>query len=448
MNDQLTRRQVLRTASLTALAAFLPASLRSIEVLRALTASKVLILVELEGGNDGLNTIVPFGQSAYATKRPTLKLTQAANAAADYITTFVPLGGTGYTFSGAQPSTAFHGDLTGLGIHKALDPLQAAWQNQDLAVVLGVGYGNPNRSHFRGIDIWNSAVTDDQPLASTGWLGRMLAAQGVGTSTTNGLLFRRPNNNPLTQAGLREVSLSKPEDFIANSAEIATLGATAPVATGNAALDLILTARFQAAQARASLDAAMKRIAPVATWDGQFPPGMFPATTPARTSVLGPQAEHIARCIIGSLDCPFYKMSIGGFDNHTDQQAKHADLLGDVAQSLAALRTALITAGRWNDVLIMTYSEFGRRVEENDSKGTDHGTAAPHFFLGGGINGGVYGTQPSLTALDTRGDLQFSTDFRELYATCGSWLGVSAGNSDTALNRGSGSHSPISGLFS
>ncbi len=435
MLDHLTRRHLLRAASLAAFSACLPPLLRSADVLRTVSTSKILILLELEGGNDGLNTIVPFSDPAYALARSTLELTRSAAPTSsdefEYTKTYIQLANDGdgkYNFT--DGATGLAGSLTGLGIHKALAALGPAWQAKDLAVVQGVGYANPNRSHFRGIDIWNNAATDSQAFVSSGWLGRMFTSEGVDTvSKTNGMLFRRPNNNPLVKADLRAVSLSTPEEFIKNSEEIAAFAAAAPVVTGNPALDQVLTARFQAAQARDKLVAATgpAEAAIEANWGVTFP-----------DTTLGKQAKHIARCIAGGLSCPFYKMSLGGFDNHTDQKTKHADLLGDVGKSLAALRLALTYAGKWNDVLVMTYAEFGRRVKQNDSSGTDHGTAAPHFFMGGSVNGGIYGSHPSLTTLDSSGDMLFGTDFRQLYATCGAWLGVNPTNVNSALTLDSG----------
>ena len=435
MLDQLTRRQVLRSASLAAFAAFLPPLLRSTEFARTVSSTRTLILLELEGGNDGLNTIIPFADAAYAAARPSLKLTPSLSATSpdvlEYTKTYVPFVGAGAYTTFTDGASGLVGTQTGLGIHKALMPLQLAWKANDLAIVQGVGYGNPNRSHFRGIDIWNSAVTDNQAFVASGWLGRMFTSEGVDTSSkTNGMLFRRPNNNPLVQANLRAVSMNNPKDFIDNSADIAEFSVTPPVATGNAALDQVLVARYQAAQARESLVTAMATSAAVqieSTWKTTFP-----------ETNLGEQAKDIARCIAGGLNCAFYKMSIGGFDNHTDQKTKHADLLGNVGKSLAALRQALKDAGKWDDVLIMTYSEFGRRLEQNGSNGTDHGTAAPHFFMGGLVNGGIYGSHPSLTTLDSSGDMIHNTDFRRLYATCGSWLGVTTQHVNTALTLDSG----------
>jgi uncharacterized protein (DUF1501 family) len=428
MNDFLTRRQVLRSASLTALAAFLAPAVRSAEWLRSISTTRCVVLLELEGGNDGLNTVVPYGDAAYiAARTDYLRLSTDATATQRQVIPFS-------TFSGATalPKPA------GFGVHKALEKLQPMWQAGEMAVVHGVGYANPNRSHFRGIDIWNHGATDDQPAIGTGWLGRMMNAEGLNPDTnTDAMLLRRANQNPVLAPGVRIISMSKPKDFLDRTAPMtdptdqqiadATSGPTA-----NPALAHILNMQRAAKRARADLSS---HVGTPPTFTTVFP-----------NNDLGTQALYVAQCIAGGLECPFYKISIGGFDNHTNQINKHADLLAQVAAALAALRSALSEAAynRWDDVLVMTYSEFGRRVEENDSQGTDHGTAAPHFVLGGKVKGGIYGTQPSLTDLDERGDLKFGIDFRQMVATAGLWLGVSQGNVDAALDP---FHSPATTTF-
>ncbi len=209
---------------------------------------------------------------------------------------------------------------------------------------------------------------------------------------------------------------------------------SAPSPTNNPTLDLIMDARWQVVRARSKLTAAMK-----ATDVG----GPLAAQLP--TSNVGIQAANTFRGIAGGLPCPVYKLSLNGFDNHSRQKTKHADLLSDVANTLAALRTALIAAGKSDSTLIMSYSEFGRRIEENGSAGTDHGTAAPLFFLGGKVVGGLYGTQPTLNLSKTSADMELTMDFRILYASTAEWLGISPQNRKAGL-RGT-DREPIRGLF-
>ncbi len=444
MRHMLTRRDVLRSASALALGSLLPQGLWSAVQGRTVRSDRTLVLLEFEGGNDGLNTIIPTAQQTlYDARRPSLKLAKKGiSQFTDYVNQCIPLAGSDSFSTGATASLT--GDASGLAIHGAMNPLRAAWQAGDMAVVQGVGYANPNRSHFRGIDIWNNGATDNQPLLSSGWLGRMFSDEGLDTtSKTNAVLFRRANNSPVANSTSKAIAMGSPEDFITSSAyligenlddgnpwnDVPALVTAAPAPTGNDALDRILTARWQVVEARSKVIDAMAATAtgqPLAAQLAQF-------TTDPQIDLLL-QARHVFRCIAGGLDCAVYKISIGGFDTHTAQKTKHADLLGAVAKAIKALRTALIAAGKWDSTLIMSYSEFGRRIEENGSAGTDHGTAAPHFFFGGGINGGVYGSYPTLAVTHPWDDMEWTTDFRHLYATCGTWLGVASAADGTGVD--------------
>lgn len=431
MSDSLTRRQVLRSASLAALASMFGSSLGAGEWLRTISSSRVLVVLEFEGGNDGLNTVVPYDDANYLTARSVagIRLTPGNTTVQRAVIPFS-------TFSGSttlpKPS--------GFGVNAGLTRLQDAWQAGDMAIIHGVGYGNPNLSHFRGIDIWNNGATDDQPAIGTGWLGRMMVNEGVsGSASTNAMLFARANQNPVRSPGLKIISLAKPKDFLDR-----TVGMTDPTdlqianatsgSGANPALAHLLNTQRDAKRARSEIAA---HVGTPPTFTTVFP-----------NNDLGTQALYIAQCIAGGLECPFYKMSIGGFDNHTNQVGKHYDLLTQVGAAIAALRSALSESAynRWDDVLVMTNSEFGRRVNENASFGTDHGTAAPHFVFGGKVKGGIYGTQPSLAHadLDPRGDLVYQTDFRQLAATAGLWLGASAPNVAQALDP---FHMPPTTLF-
>jgi uncharacterized protein (DUF1501 family) len=413
MNSMISRRDVLRSASVLAMAGLLPASLRSAEwVSRAVASAKYLVLIELEGGNDGLNTVVPYLDAVYTAKRKQTKLT-VGNA--DVRKAVIPFS----TFSAgtALPAPA------GWGVHNSFGKLQDAWRAGDMAIVHNVGYANPNRSHFRGIDIWASGATDDQPRIGTGWLGRMFQNETTTGFSADQVLIDANSSNPGQVQGFKVLSMSKPKDFLDRSDDLTdpTSAQLTAAQSSNAALYKLLLIQKDVVSARNQLQTAVNRT-----------PAPFTTTFP--NNGIGRQANHVATCIAGGFSCPYYKIAIGGFDNHTNQFAKHADLLDQLASAIKALREALVQANKWNDTLIMTYSEFGRRVGENDSGGTDHGTAAPQFFFGGAVNGGIYGTAPSLTSLDPRGDLIYSTDMRQMFATCGSWLGITPANRDAALD--------------
>ncbi len=416
MTMHLTRRHVLQTAALGAMSALLPENLHAFEgLLRIVRSDRILILLEFEGGNDGLNMLVPYTDSTYIAKRPTYLPLRSTST--DWRSQVIPFS----TWSSGTTLTT----AAGFGVHAGLDLLKPAWQAGNLAFVHGVGYANPNQSHFRGIDIWNSGADDNQPVTSSGWLGRMFANETVAGSQANtaAVIFRRENNNPARGSGVSTISMAKPADFLGRSTSDKIplpTGAQITAASGKPAVLHLLTTQQAASAAHDTLQAAVGT------------PPTFTTTFP--TNDLGNQAKYVAQCIAGGLPCAFYKMSIGGFDNHTNQLDKHADLMSQVADALRALRAALIEKGKWDNVLLMSYSEFGRRIEENSSGGTDHGTAAPHFFMGGKVIGGIYGTQPSLAAPDSHGNLQANTDFRQLYATCGNWLGISPANLTASLD--------------
>ncbi len=409
MRDQVTRREVLRSASLLALASFLPASLRGADLLRTVTANRALVVFEFNGGNDGLNTVVPYLDTTYNDRRPSLKLTVGNT---DWRKEVIPFS----TFSAAGQGAAFK--PAGLGVHAGLRKLQDAWQAGDFAIINGVGYANPNRSHFRGIDIWHNAATDDQVLPTTGWLARMFAADGLPPGYADAVMFNRANENPLHGGALRLLSMTSPADFLSLTNDLTDPSDALLASITNPALKHLMLTQRTARQARAALVTAVGT------------PPAFATAFP--DNEIGTQAKYVAQCIAGGLQCPIYKIALGGFDNHANQVNKHADLMAQTADALRALRAALIEKGRWNDVVVMSYSEFGRRIEENNSAGTDHGTAAPHFLLGGRVAGGVYGAYPSLTDRDSRGDLKFTTDFRRLYATVAGFLGLS----QTTIDRG------------
>lgn len=379
---QIDRRTLIKAALALGVAAIVPGTARAEDALLAAPDwDRTLILLELDGGNDGLNTVIPASDPAYIAARPTL----------------------------AIPPSQVLGVGEGLGLNPVLQPLMAAWNASDLAIVRGVGYANPNRSHFRGIDIWNSGSSANVVI-NDGWLRRVLVGTPLATAApAHGVLLGRPASNPLKGPGITTLAMSSPQDFVSKSAAVVDL----PRGTGNPGLDHLLEVQHQVAQAGAAIRAALN------------PAPTFTTVFPTRSS-LGRQCQYVAQLLAAGLKLPVLKLSIGGFDNHANQRAKHDDLLAQIADSLAALRSALIEKNLWNRVLVMSYSEFGRRVEENGSHGTDHGTASPHFLLGGAVKGGMYGTQPSLAALDSRGDLIASTDFRTLYATAASFLGYDA----------------------
>lgn len=412
---------------------------------------RFLILIELDGGNDGLNTVIPYNVSDYHDRRPSLRYTAAQLSG----TLLSGATGSYLTNSGANPNQPF-------ALNPAMTHLKAAWNpgnaaTHDLAIVLGVGYADPNLSHFRSMDIWNGGGTPNQ-FPSDNWLGRLFAATTPPIDlTAHGVLLSRYSSNPLRSAGARYLAMSNPKEFVRRSYSMPD---TDPGIATSPHFQHLLTTQHQVYLASGEFrDALMTPTvgSPASVDDYEYTPPAISGsgiTFPA-DDYNGRDFEKrclsIARMIATNanadvdkrLKIPVFKVQLGGFDNHTSQKAKHADLLAQVSSAMASLRAALkLFPGLWERTLIMTYSEFGRRVEENNSAGTDHGTANCHFLLGGGIKGGFYGAQPGLskTAGDLNsGNLVQNVDYRNLYATAATWLGLPYASdpymgSATALN--------------
>lgn len=283
-----------------------------------------LILIELQGGNDGLNTVVPFTDAEYIRLRPGLALSREQILQLDETT----------------------------GLHNALAPLMHLWNRGDMAIIQGVGYPAPNRSHFRSIEIWDTASQSDETRIN-GWLQPVTDA-----------MYRRH------ESPIKALVLGQDEGPLA--------GTTYESIVFN------------------SLNGSVQQA--------------------KNSPKLMHQLDLVARLIGENTGPQIYKVSLGSFDTHANQLQRHAGLLKQLAQGVAHLENRLANSGLWQDVLIMTYSEFGRRAGENGSNGTDHGTAAPHFMMGGSVKGGLYGQPPELGTLANE-DVLFTTDFRELYST-------------------------------
>lgn len=336
---------------------------------------RVTILVEFAGGNDGLNTVVPYADPLYARARPRLALAR---------------------------DTVLQLDER-LGLHPSLAPLMPAWRERELAVVSGVGYARPNRSHFRSIDIWETGSDSDRVL-SDGWIARLFQtvrrpADGLDNRLADAIIIGG-DDGPARGAGMRNVVLRNPEQFLRGASRLEASAA----AGGNPALAHILGVERQVLKT-ASFLRGMQTQARAPALGVSFP-----------RSRLSRQLELAAKLIAAEGRVPVIKVIHPGFDTHARQSGRHRILLAEFADAVAAFRTAMINTGHWQRVLVMTYSEFGRRAAENGNRGTDHGTAAPQFVLGGAVKGGLYGAPPRLDDLDG-GDLKFSVDFRRLYAT-------------------------------
>ena len=371
----MNRRHMLKLAAAGALIATVPAPLRALAQQAASgLRNRVLLLVELKGGNDGLNMVAPVADPLYHRLRPNLAI--AKDAA-------LPL-------------------KDGLAFNPVLKPLMESWHSGDLAIARGIGYPQPNRSHFRSIEIWETASNSQETLQE-GWVAGLLKGN-VGRAA-DGIVIGDYEFGPLEGGAMRNVIFDKPDQFIAQAKRMRAIEAQSGGALGH-----LLRVRGELLGATGELEPIFANPPKLAV---EFPPFAF-----------GQQAKVAAQLIAADAGVPVLKIAQRSYDTHVNQRAAHDRLLGQLAETLAALRGALIAAGRWNDVLVMTYSEFGRRAAENASRGTDHGTAAPHLLLGGKVKGGFHGSQPRLDNLDA-GDLKFTTDYRQLYATVARrWWGI------------------------
>ncbi len=343
---------------------------------------RVLVLVELQGGNDGLNTVVPFTDPDYRRLRPALALPRDRLLRLDERT----------------------------GLHPSLEPLWPLWRDGSLAVVQGLGYPEPNLSHFRSIEIWDTASDSDETL-DDGWVGRAFSAQPPPDSyAAHGVVVGGGDDGPLEASGARVIRLTDTTRFLRQSRLALPAGAAS-----NAALRHILAVEQSVVTAARGLDGGVRF-----------------ATTFPKTG-FGRSVRTACEAIASHGGVAAVKLSIGSFDTHVGQLGRHATLLEELADGLVALRSAMLELGRWDRTLVMTYGEFGRRPRENLGAGTDHGTASSHFVLGGRVRAGLHGAAPRLDRLDGAGNLAHTLDFRALYTNVlDAWWGT---DSRTVLGR-------------
>jgi uncharacterized protein (DUF1501 family) len=332
-------------------------------------SSHTLLLIELQGGNDGLNTVIPYTEPLYYELRPNIAIQQTEQ---------IPI------------SSKF-------ALHNALKPIMPLWQSNQMAVVLGLGYPHPNRSHFRSIEIWDTASKSDEYLED-GWLKTLLTdtASPISNRTANGLILGGQPGPLLGTPNILEIKNLK--QFSSQTSRLNNSITESTITENHALKKLIQT---QNVLDRASLK-IKERLKPLKT-EKDF--GNHPF---AKQMAIATQA------IQSRLNIPVIKTSLKSFDTHNNQINTHKRLLNILAESIATTQQALSLTDDWNNVTIMTYSEFGRRAQENGTKGTDHGTAAPHFILGGNVQGGIYGKQPSLADLEND-DLKYTADFSTLF---------------------------------
>ncbi|NNE45224.1 MAG: DUF1501 domain-containing protein [Rhodothermales bacterium] len=360
-----------------------------LRALGAVETDRILVLIQLNGGNDGLNTVIPVENDIYYANRPGIAI---AKSQATLL----------------SPEVGLHPSLSGLKSHM---------DEGRLAVVQGVGYPEPNLSHFRSTDIWVSA-SDSDVVQNTGWMGRYLDADfpdfgeqppeyplAVQVGGLSSMIFQGPSAN-------MGMSLASVQLFsqIAETGLVYDVTNLPNTAYGNEMEFVRSVANDSFLYASAVQDAASNSGAPYE----------YPSPNPLADSLA-----VIAQLIKGNLGSRIYVASLGSFDTHAGQPGPHATLLRYISEALTAFYADLEIAGMNERVMAMTFSEFGRRVNQNGSGGTDHGTAAPLFVLGGGVSGGLLGAQPDLTDLDLTGNMKFEEDFRSIYSTVlTDWFGL------------------------
>ncbi|MCY2977299.1 MAG: DUF1501 domain-containing protein [Planctomycetota bacterium] len=356
---------------------------------------RILVVIQLTGGNDGLNTIIPFADERYQKARPKLAIS-------------------------ASDVLSLNSET---GLHPFMRGIASLLEERKFCIVNGVGYPNPNRSHFESMDIWHSCQRKES-RSNDGWLGRLFASNGDPERTDSFGLHLGTEQMPLALAGrgVQTPSLATVEQLRWKGTSrskldgevVSTMSKSqAGTDTESSLLDFVSASTSAAMQASKQLDKAM------ATPDkaGDFP-----------DSQLGEKLKVISRLILAGIKTQVYYVTLDGFDTHANQLAAHASLVRQWSDALTAFHKRLADAGDSDRVLVFTFSEFGRRVTENASQGTDHGAAAPAYLSGPNLGVSMLGEQPNLSDLDD-GDVKFHTDFRCVYATIlEDWLGLPSKN--------------------
>jgi len=378
-----TTRRGFLTAALGAAASLplLPRFAFARAALAGARRDRLLVLVDLAGGNDGLNMVVPFADPLYQKARTALRIGR----------------------DGVLPLA------DGIGLRRELAPLHTRFEAGELAIVQGVGYPGPDRSHFRSTDIWHTASL--APVApTTGWIARLGERSDLALPGRIPLVVTAGGNVPLACVGARgpapqferveelDVAMGPGAGGDARARELAAL---AEGADGSATLRLLR----ETARATHRQMAQMEQAVAASRVSGDYP-----------KAPVGAALRLAAQLLSGGLELSACYVRQEGYDTHAYQADLHALLLRDLGAALGAFWNDIVAAGAADRVVVMVWSEFGRRVQENGSKGTDHGAAAPVLLLGQSLRGGLHGAAPRLDALDD-GDLRFTTDFRSVYAT-------------------------------
>ncbi|HEY9534328.1 MAG TPA: DUF1501 domain-containing protein [Mucilaginibacter sp.] len=389
------RRDFLKNTALVSGAFLVPAFLKPLEAIAKgdLTRHKNLVIIQLSGGNDGLNTVIPYGNDIYYQKRKTIAIN--------------------------KPDIITLNDMQGL--NPSLSALKEIYDQGWMSIINSVGYPNPDRSHFRSMDIWQTA-SDSNQFLSTGWIGRYLDSN-CQTCKNPYTAIEVDDTLSLAMKGakMKGIAVQDPNKLYQATREPFFKDLVHDHGNANLNEDNLGYLYKTMIETYSSADYIQQ------TSKTYKVTAHYPATQ------LGNQLKDVSKFINSGLDTRVYYVSLSGFDTHVGQQNQQGRQLKVYGDAVAAFIKDLKATGKLDDTLVMTFSEFGRRVEQNASNGTDHGTANNVFVFGGKLKKqGIFNDSPDLTTLDN-GDLKYQIDFRDVYATLlDKWLDV---NNSQVLNK-------------
>jgi len=377
------RRQFLQAGSLATASFMLPKFLKAFERPDMVPpGNKVVVVIQFSGGNDGLNTVIPVSNDIYYRERPRLSI-------------------------GKDKALTLTDDA---GLNPALEHFKGLFDEGNVGILNSVGYPNPDRSHFRSMDIWQSASGSNEYI-NTGWLGRYLDAQCKGCDKpTQALEIDDVLSLAMKGNERKGLAFKDPRRLYSSSNERFYKDINSSHSTGEETVDYLYKTMSETLSS-ADYIYEQSRLHPT----GQAYPN----------SELGKNLKTIASLILSDINTKVYYVSLGSFDTHVNQEAQQKRLFTELNDAVKAFTTDLKKNNRFQDVLMMTFSEFGRRVSQNASNGTDHGTANNMFFISGGLKEkGILNPLPDLSNL-TDGDLKHTVDFKNVYATVlKKWLGT------------------------
>jgi uncharacterized protein (DUF1501 family) len=381
----ISRRKFIQLGSLASASLMVPSFLKGFEFMPPQLAGskkKVLIVIQLSGGNDGLNTIIPVRNDIYYKSRPQIGIKR-------------------------DDALSLNDDT---GLNPKLKGIKQLYDDGKVAIINGVGYPQPNRSHFRSMDIWQSG-SSARDVISSGWIGRYLDNSAEGANVHNSLAIEVDDSLSLALKGEEK-----------NAIAVRDINQFHNAAANSYFKKIARHEDEHEAQLAGYLYKTLRETTSAA--DYIFDQSkIYTSTQSYPTTSIGKRMKTIGSLIISNTETQVYYVSHGSFDTHVDQKNRQDKLFENLDEALTALVADLKQNNRFEDVLIMTFSEFGRRVAQNASNGTDHGTASSMFFIGGSLKKpGIYNNLPSLEDLD-EGDLKYDKDFKQVYATVlDNWL--------------------------